>query len=133
MLLLKLLISLETSLGCLISEVNLFQPSLLAVIIAFLYSLLSEVYKSLPAGVLFLASFLHLECIMVCFLSHQDGYLNLYLQRKIGIVLDKVALRIDKNSFNLSSIEVAVQYLALDHFSKLQSSSLLNRPQLPLR
>ena len=42
LLLLKLLISFETLLGNLISEVNFFQPSTFAVLIAFLYSLLRE-------------------------------------------------------------------------------------------
>ena len=65
--------NLEISLGYFISEVNFIQPSLLAEIIAFLYSLLSEVYNSLPMGVLFLANFLHLERRIVRFVSHHVG------------------------------------------------------------
>ena len=84
-------------LGCLISEVNFIQPSLLAVIIAFLYSLLSEVYRTLPVGFLFLASFLHFEQRMVRFSSHHDGYLYFLLKIFLGIVLVRVAVRIFKN------------------------------------
>ena len=75
---LKLLVSFEMSLGYFISEVNFIQPSLLAEIIAFLYSLLSEVYRSLPMGVLFLASFLHFERRMVRFSPHHAGYLYIF-------------------------------------------------------
>ena len=113
MLLLKLVISFEILLGYLISEVNFIQPSLLAEIIAFLYSLLSEVYRSLPVGVLFLASFLHFELRIVRFSSHHGGYLYFLLKIFLGIVLVRVDVRIFKKSLNFSSIEVAVQYLAL--------------------
>ena len=49
------------------------------------------------------------------------------------MVLVKVAFIIIKNSLDLASIEVAVQYLELDHFNMLRSSSNLKRPQLPLQ
>ena len=132
MLLLKLLINFEISLGYLISEVNFNQPSLLAVIIALLYTLLSEVYKSLPVGFLFLASFLHFERRIVRFSSHHGGYLYFLLKIFLGIVLVRVAVRIFKKSLNFSSIEVAVQYLALHHLDMLHSSFNWNKFQLPL-
>ena len=72
---------------------NFIQPSFLAVIIDCLYSLLREVYKSLPAGVLFLASFLHFQHKIVSFSSHHGGYLNFCLNIFSGIVLVKVAFR----------------------------------------
>ena len=123
--------NLEISLGYFISEVNFIQPSLLAEIIAFLYSLLSEVYNSLPMGVLFLANFLHFERRIVRFVSHHIGYLYFLLKIFLGIVLTKVALRIFKKSFNFSSMEVAFQYLAFIQLDILQSSSIWNRFQLP--
>ena len=63
----------------------------------FFIFLLREVYKFLPAGVLFLASFLHFERKIVSFSSHQGGYLNFCLNILFGIVLVKVAFRIIKN------------------------------------
>ena len=87
----------EISLGYFISEVNFIQPSLLAEIIAFLYSLLSLVYNSLPMGVLFLANFLHFERRIVRFMSHHAGYLYFLLNIFLGIVLTKVAFIIFKN------------------------------------
>ena len=110
---------------------NFIQPSLLAEIIAFLYSLLSEVYNSLPMGVLFLANFLHFERRIVRFSSHHAGYLYFLLNIFLGIVLVIVVLRIFKKSFNFSSIEVAVQYLAFIQLDILRSSSIWNKFQLP--
>ena len=123
--------NLEISLGYFISEVNFIQPSLLAEIIAFLYSLLSEVYNSLPMGALFLANFLHLERRIVRFVSHHVGYLYFLLKNFLGIVLTKVALRIFKKSFNFSSMEVAFQYLAFIQLDISRSSSIWNNFQLP--
>ena len=50
-----------------------------------------------------------------------------------GIVLVRVEFKIIKNSFNFASIEFAVQYLELDHFTILRSNSNLKRPQFPLK
>ena len=114
--------SLETSEGLLILDVNFFHPSSFAVAIAILYSLRRVLYAFLPSGDFFLAIKRNFALSFERLGFHQVGNLYLLLQRFLGQERSRAFIISSLICLSFYSIVASIQLLGQVQYNRPSSN-----------